>query len=157
MVKTILNIVIVSIIVLYSGILPNNILSYIPDVFTTVEVIEINKPKEEYISITKNMAKEILEKANDKTVTNIAVFNDEFATKLDSYKDTSVESKYLISMYTSSYKKAFGAFENLSSDNSVTDYIKENIISKEKFVTNEELDALKEFFRGLAWNLITKE
>lgn len=145
------------------GVLPKDFSSYIPDIsyitnlFVTSEVVEINQPSQESIEVTKDIAKEILEKADKKTVVNIAVFNDEFARKLDEYKDKNTESKYVIGLYTSSYKKAFGETLNLSSTDSVSEYIKNNIVSKEKFVTNEELDALKEFFRGLAWNLITKE
>lgn len=160
MAKTLVNIFIVLVILFSSGVLPKDILSYIPD-FTSIvsiaEVVEITQPGEKSIEATKGMAKEILEKVDYKTSIEIAVFNDEFAAKIDSYKDLNTESKYLINMYTSSYKKAFGKFENLSSGNSVSEYINSNILSKEKFVTNEEIDALKDFFRGLAWNLIVKE
>ena len=157
MTKILANIFIVIIIIIYSDILPKDIGSFLPNILTVNEVVEINKPNENYINDTKNIAKEILEKTDTKDAVSLAVFNDEFATKLDSYKNTNVESKYIVNLYTSSYKKAFGADVNFSSSDAVSDYINQNILSKEKFMTDEELDSLKEFFRGIAWNLIVKE
>lgn len=157
MIKALVNIFVVLIIIFYSGVLPKDILSYIPNVLTVSEVVEISQPKEEYLTATKEIAKEILGKADTKKAIEIAVFSDEFANKIESYKDQNVESSYLVSMFNSSYKKAFGEAGNFSESNSVSNYIKSNIFSKEKFVTNDEIDALKEFFRGLAWNLVLKK
>ena len=159
--KTFLNIVIVLVIIFSSGIIPSSFMkdiwSYVPNILTVSEVVEITAPKEEYLTATKDIAKEILENVDTKKAVEIAVFSDEFATKIESYKDQKVESSYLISMFKSSYKKAFGEAGNFSKSDSVSNYIKSNIFSKEKFVTNEEIDALKEFFRGLAWNLVAKK
>lgn len=159
--KAIINIICVIVIVFAFDLFPKDISSYLDlskltNLFVTQEVIEIDQPPQSSIDATKDIAKEILDKADRKTITNIAVFNDEFARKIDYYKDSQVESKYIINLYVSSYKKAFGESQNLSSTDSVSTYIKENIVSKEKFMTNEEIDLLKDFFRGISWNLITK-
>lgn len=159
--KTITNIICIIIVAFVLDLFPKDISSYLDlsrlnNLFVTQEVIEIDQPTQSSIDSTKEISKEILNKADRKTITNIAVFNDEFARKIDSYKDSQVESKYIIGLYVSSYKKAFGESQNLSSTDSVSSYIKENIVSKEKFMTNEEIDLLKDFFRGISWNLITK-
>lgn len=159
--KAIINIICVLVIAFAFDLFPKDISSYLDlsrfnNLFVTQEVIEIEQPPQNSIDATKEISKEILDKTDKKTITNIAVFNDEFARKIDSYKDSQVESKYMINLYVSSYKKAFGESQNLSSTDSVSTYIKENIVSKEKFMTNEEIDLLKDFFRGISWNLITK-
>lgn len=133
----------------------DEILKLIPDsIKPTPIIVEVIKPSDEFILFTKDFVKEISDK---KDIYELAVLNDEYSSKLISYKTPSSEQinsvygKVLKEVYASKYLGKYPIYKE-----GVLLIFKEVQGLKERSMSEEDLIRLSNLFRGLSWNLAEK-
>lgn len=125
----------------------------IPDIIKPEPiVVELVKPD----SFVEETSK-VKELVPDEAELDLLIFNDEFANKIKSYKDSEVTTDFFISkLYPMSFSEAFskkyigklGKYGDFQKN-----FIETNISGKEMYLTLEELNKLHDFYKAVSWNL----
>lgn len=115
-------------------------------------IVELVKP-DNFIEETSK----IKELVPDEAELDLLIFNDEFANKVKSYKDSEVTTDFFISkLYPMSFDESFGKkYAGKLGDYGKfkRNFIETNISGKEKYLTSEELNNLHDFYKAISWNL----
>lgn len=131
----------------------------IPFPFPVIDpiIVEISKPNEEYVLKTIDVSKSIPVSAK----IDLAVFNDEFSKRILTYKNTEITNTQLLSkIYPKVFREVFGTKYSGQLENFLDKFkiaLGDEIVLKEKFLSNEDLDKISFVCNGIAWNLINPE
>ena len=116
--------------------------------------VEITKPDQEFIDFSKEFVSEIVIKEE---AAELAVLNDEYATKLVSYRTpsvTEVETIYSLvgkEVFASKYMGKYPKYKE-----GVLAIMKDVGGTKDRALSPEDLQRLSNLFKGLSWNLVEK-
>jgi len=130
--------------------IPDNL---IPDIIKPI-VVEISKPSDEFIAFSKDFVSEI---TSEQELSELAVLNDEYSSRLTSYKSPSVlevNSVYVKTVGEVFANKYMGKYPIYK--NGVISIVKEVAGEKDRSMSPEDLVRLSGLFRGLSWNLAQK-
>lgn len=133
----------------------DNIKDYLPDfIKPTSIVVEVSKPADEFINFSKDFLEGITSKQE---LSELAVLNDEYASKLVSY--TSPSTGQVNQLYQEVIKEVFsnkyvGKYPTLKGG--ILLMFKDVQGAKERSMSPDDLTRLSNLFRGLSWNLVEK-
>lgn len=122
--------------------------------FFDTTVIELSKPSDIAIERSKDVAKAFSRNYDRDRQNKMIIALDEFSKDVAEYMQTSQEmsSTELLDVFKKAFEEAFGKAENNVPE--FSEYIRDNIFKKQKYVTQEEYKDFKDFIDGLAWNIL---
>lgn len=117
-----------------------------------VQVVDI-KPEDTILAKSQSVAKLVTVKEDR---INLAIFNQQFANRLDNYYSQNISSQQLMDLYLASAKGFFkdslvGKYDGLSEE--TTTMFKDCVGELDHILSKEEVDNLKQILAGLSWNL----
>lgn len=124
-----------------------------PKVDDDVVVLNIERPTDEIISIVAPISKLVID-PNDRV--KLAIFNQEFATRVSSYN---TDNQKLNDLYVLAASKFFkdtllNKYESLDAE--LVKLLESSIGSENHILTNQEKSDVSKKFMGLSWSLIQK-
>lgn len=133
----------------------NEIKEYLPDFIKPARVIvEVSKPADEFINFSKDFISEI---TSNQELSELAVLNDEYASRVISYTSPStsqidaIYSKVMKEVFESRYLGKYPVYKS-----GVLLIFKDVQGQKERSMSSDDLTRLSNLFRGLSWNLVEK-
>lgn len=123
----------------------------LPEPEPNTPVIEIDKPTEEVISVTKPVANLITDE-DDRL--NLCIFNKIFAERVVGYFD--IKAQQVNDLYVQAARNHFGTTLQAKYDGfsiGLTNLLKRGVGSQQHVLSPEEQNELHETFLGLAWSL----
>jgi len=117
-----------------------------------VQIIDI-KPEDAILEKSKLVAD--LVTVNEDRI-NLAIFNQQFANRLDSYYDQNISSQQLVDLYLASAKGFFknslsGKYERLAEE--TTKMFQNSVGKLDHILSKNEIESLRNDLIGLSWNL----
>ena len=123
----------------------------LPEPEPDVPVIEIDKPTEEVISVTKPVS-DLVRNKDDRL--NLCIFNKIFAERVVGYLD--IKAQQVNNLYVQAARNHFGTTLQAKYNGfsvGLTNLLKRGVGSQQHVLSTEEKDELHETFLGLAWSL----
>lgn len=117
-----------------------------------IQVVDI-KPEDVILAKSQSVAK-LVTVTEDRI--NLAIFNQQFANRVDVYYNQNISSQQLMDLYLASAKGFFkdslvGKYDNLAEE--TTKMFQECVGELDHILSKEELEKVKQLLTGLSWNL----